>query len=103
MKYTFEINSVTVQFDREYVETVTYINEDTAYISPKHIIADIDGILRHGDHIYLDVRYTLRRVNDYAFWTLDAGYGTLYEAYDNTDEVPQEVINAVALFEENFT
>lgn len=47
--------------------------------------------------------YSLARTNGYEFWTVNAGYGTLIQTLPDRDNIPEDIIKAIELFEENFS
>ena len=98
-----EYNNITVRFTEHSTPSVILTDDGQTYITPREITANVDGILRVNGHIYMDVRYTLARTNDYEFWTLNAGYGTLIQTRSDRDEIPEDIIKAIELFEENFS
>ena len=98
-----EYNNITVRFSKHSTPTVILTDGGQTYVTPRDITASVDGLIRHEGHIYMDVYYKLVRTNDYEFWTLNAGYGTLFETYSDRTEVPEAIVKAVELFEENFS
>lgn len=98
-----EYNKITVRFTEHSTPSVILTDDGMTFVTPREITASVDGILRHEDHIYMDVTYSLARTNDYEFWTLNAGYGTLIKTYSDRTEVPEAIVKAVELFEENFS
>lgn len=98
-----EYNNITVRFTSNATPSVILTDDGTTFVTQREITATVDGILRHSGHIYTDVTYTLSRTNTYEIWMLTAGYGTLVKALNERDEVPDDIIKAIELFEENFS
>lgn len=98
-----EYNNITVRFTKYSSPSVTLVDDGQTYITSRGITVSVDGILRHQGHIYSDVTCTLARTNDYEYWTLSAGYGTLIQTYTDRAEIPEDIIKAIELFEENFS
>lgn len=98
-----EYNSIRVRFSRYSSPSVTLMDDGQTYVTARGITVSVDGIIRHEGHIYDNVTYTRARTNGYEFWTLNAGYGTLVQTYSDRDGIPEDIIKAIELFEENFS
>lgn len=98
-----EYNNITVRFTKYSSPSVTLTDSGLTYVTLRGITVSVDGILRIDDHVYTDVTYTIVRTNDYEYWTLSSGYGTLIQTYTDRDSIPEDIIKAVELFEENFS
>lgn len=98
-----EYNNITVRFSEHSTPSVILTDDGKTFVTPREVTASVGGILRHEGHIYTDATYTLARTNDYEFWTLNAGYGTLIQTRSDRDSIPEDIIKAIELFEENFS
>ena len=98
-----EYSTITVRFSEHSTPSVIISDSGETYITPREITAVVDGILRIDGHIYTDATYTLARTNAYEFWTLRAGHGTLIRTEPDRASVPEDIIKAIELFEENFS
>lgn len=98
-----EYDSITVRFARYSSPSVTLMGDGQTYITAQGITVSVYGIIRHQGHIYDNVTYTLARTNDCEYWTLNAGSGTLVQTYSDRTEIPEDIIKAIELFEENFS
>lgn len=98
-----EYNNITVRFSEHSTPTVVLTDDGQTYVTPREITAIVDGVLRIDGHIYTDATYTLARTNAYEFWTLRAGHGTLIRTEPDRTDIPEDIIKAIELFEENFS
>ena len=98
-----EYKNISVRFSEHSTPSVILTDDGKTFVTPREITASVDGILRHEDHIYMDVTYSLARTNDYEFWTVSAGYGTLVRTESERTNIPEDIIKAIELFEENFS
>lgn len=98
-----EYNKITVRYVEHSTPSVILLEDGKPFVTPREITASVDGVLRDRGHIYTNVTYSLARTNDYEYWTLSAGYGTLVQTYTDRDSIPEDIIKAIELFEENFS
>ena len=98
-----DYSKITVRFSEHSTPSVILSEDGEAYVTPREITATVYGVLRDRGHIYTNVFYTLARANDYEYWTLNAGYGTLIRTESERTNIPEDIIKAIELFEENFS
>lgn len=98
-----DYSKITVRYVERSTPSVILLEDGKTFVTPREITASVDGVLRDRGHIYTNVTYSLARTNDYEFWTLSAGYGTLVRTESERTNIPEDIIKAIELFEENFS